>query len=336
MMMMMLLCLMGWSIGNLLLVGSQAAHSSTDITHFTLGAEIALNECLRQFSFERWTCPESTFKIVTDQSTAQLPANREIAFIQAIISAGIVYTVTRNCSLGQLDSCRCLTQQQRGGGGRHHRQQQISQELADKTFKVDDSCKGSIDEGSRISKIFLDDRETGHDFKAIVRLHNHEVGRYAVRETMIKTCKCHGMSGSCTMQTCWLRINSFEAVGDYLKRAYKLAIKVNSNHNSNHNHNRLNLTRLAFTEESPDYCVANQTLGSNGTLGRYCSKRRARDVSKEEKKSCRRLCTDCGHKIRRQRRRVITSCNCKFKYCCEVECQSCAKEQFQFVCIAKH
>lgn len=35
------------------------------------------------------------------------PANRETAFVHAISSAGVMYTLTRNCSLGDFDSCGC-------------------------------------------------------------------------------------------------------------------------------------------------------------------------------------------------------------------------------------
>jgi wingless-type MMTV integration site family protein 8 len=160
---------------------------------------------------------------------------------------------------------------------------------------------------------------------------------------MIKICKCHGVSGSCSLQTCWMRINTFEEVGDYLKRAYRKAVKIDpilervrEKDMMKKSAQHIQKMSLIYAEDSPDYCIANATLGSNGTLGRYCSQRRTRGASKEEKRSCRKLCTQCGHKVRRERRRVITSCNCKFKYCCEVECQSCAKEQYSFVCSRHH
>lgn len=34
-------------------------------------------------------------------------ANRETAFVHAISSAGVMYTLTRNCSLGDFDNCGC-------------------------------------------------------------------------------------------------------------------------------------------------------------------------------------------------------------------------------------
>lgn len=36
-----------------------------------------------------------------------LTANRETAFVHAISSAGVMYTLTRNCSLGDFDNCGC-------------------------------------------------------------------------------------------------------------------------------------------------------------------------------------------------------------------------------------
>jgi wingless-type MMTV integration site family protein 8 len=160
---------------------------------------------------------------------------------------------------------------------------------------------------------------------------------------MIKICKCHGVSGSCSLQTCWMRINDFQEVGNYLKRSYRKAIKIDSNDNNPLRDNdvlrkstlSLPKSRLVYSEDSPNYCIANTTLGSNGTLGRYCSQRKSKDVTIEEKRSCRKLCRQCGLKVKRERRRILTSCNCKFKFCCEVECQSCAKEQYNFVCSDK-
>lgn len=36
-----------------------------------------------------------------------MTANRETAFVHAISSAGVMYTLTRNCSLGDFDNCGC-------------------------------------------------------------------------------------------------------------------------------------------------------------------------------------------------------------------------------------
>lgn len=35
------------------------------------------------------------------------PATKETSFVHAISAAGVMYTLTRNCSLGELDNCGC-------------------------------------------------------------------------------------------------------------------------------------------------------------------------------------------------------------------------------------
>lgn len=55
---------------------------------------------------------------------------------------------------------------------------------------------------------------------------------------MRQECKCHGMSGSCTVKTCWMRLPLFRLVGDNLKDRFDGASRVmvsNSLRGSNNN-----------------------------------------------------------------------------------------------------
>lgn len=45
-------------------------------------------------------------------------------------------------------------------------------------------CSDNVDFGERISKLFVDALETGHDTRALINLHNNEVGRL-VSQTFI-------------------------------------------------------------------------------------------------------------------------------------------------------
>lgn len=69
----------------------------------------------------------------------------------------------------------------------------------------------------------MDSMETGHDKISVANLHNNEAGRVAVRKKMRRICKCHGVSGSCTTQTCWSTLSDFKVVGTFLKKMYKQA-----------------------------------------------------------------------------------------------------------------
>ena len=42
---------------------------------------------------------------------------------------------------------------------------------------------------------------------------------------MKKVCKCHGVSGSCATKTCWNTLSDFRAVGNYLKKMWKQAVR---------------------------------------------------------------------------------------------------------------
>jgi len=47
-----------------------------------------------------------------------------------------------------------------------------------------------------------------------------------VQAEMRQECKCHGMSGSCTVKTCWMRLANFRVVGDNLKARFDGATRV--------------------------------------------------------------------------------------------------------------
>ena len=48
----------------------------------------------------------------------------------------------------------------------------------------------------------------------------------ALKDKMIFRCKCHGLSGSCELKTCWWSLPDFKDVGDKLKRLYNEASEM--------------------------------------------------------------------------------------------------------------
>jgi len=49
--------------------------------------------------------------------------------------------------------------------------------------------------------------------RMLVNLHNIEAGRQALLQHMRLQCKCHGVSGSCAMRSCYKKMPSFREVG---------------------------------------------------------------------------------------------------------------------------
>lgn len=207
-------------------------------------------------------------------------------------------------------------------------------------------CDEMVRFGFKVSKKYLESEDVHDEVSRRINAHNYEVGRLAVKKNMKKKCKCHGVSGSCQMNTCWTSLPDMSQVGEYLKRQYRLAAKVGSA--SAEESHIVSLTeeiasirpdKLVFADASPDYCYENPKLGINGTLGRYCSRSKyhadGSEVSRSERDSCDRLCTKCGYKIKRDRVIKEKQCDCRFVYCCSVECKRCTHSEDTYRCI-KH
>lgn len=152
-----------------------------------------------------------------------------------------------------------------------------------------------------------------------------------------RNCKCHGKSGTCALKTCSGRLPTLREVGTTLKYLYKLAYKGSIDRNGMLKTARDNVDladMLVYLSDSPDYCKKNQTHGSEGTLGRVC-RVPYREGTRGSKGHCNELCYSCGYTIKYQVRSRKVRCNCKFRWCCEVKCQTCYEEEDVLVCHSK-
>ncbi|XP_005989420.1 protein Wnt-8 [Latimeria chalumnae] len=291
------------------------------------GAQSGIEECKYQFAWDRWNCPESALQLSTHNGLRS--ATRETSFVHAISSAGVMFTLTRNCSMGDFDNCGCDDSRNGQFGGRGW---------------IWGGCSENVEFGERISKQFVDALETGQDVRALTNLHNNEAGRTAVKATMKRACKCHGVSGSCSIQTCWLQLAEFREIGNYLKVKHDQAQKLEMDKRRMRAGNSADIrgaiaeafgmvtpTELIYLENSPDYCVRNISLGLHGTEGRECLQS-GKNLSQWEKRSCKRLCTECGLRVEEKRTEIISSCNCKFHWCCTVKCEQCLQVVTKHYC----
>ncbi|KAM9795257.1 protein Wnt-8-like [Neosynchiropus ocellatus] len=311
-----------WVASNFLMTGPKAY--LTYAGSVQVGTQSGIDECKHQFSWDRWNCPDSAVQI-----KGLRRATRETSFVHAISAAGVMYTLTRNCSMGDLDNCGCDVSKNGKIGGRGW---------------LWGGCSDNLEFGERISKQYVDAQETGQDSRAAVNLHNNEAGRLAVKATMKRICRCHGMSESCSLKTCWAQVSDFREIGNYLKikhsEAQKLDIDKKRVKAGNSADSRggivdafssISQTDLIYLEDSPDYCRKNTSLGLYGTEGRECVQH-GDGLTPWERRSCRRLCHECGLKVEERRTEVVSSCNCKFHWCCRVNCDDCSQVIVKHVC----
>ena len=164
---------------------------------------------------------------------------------------------------------------------------------------------------------------------------------------MRQECKCHGMSGSCTVKTCWMRLPTFREIGDSLKDRFDGASRVmlsnagsmRSLNSGRKKRNKYNLQLkpydpdhkppgtkdLVYLDPSPDFCERNPKLGIQGTHGRQCN-----DTSIGVD-GCDLMCCGRGHKT--QEMMVTERCRCTFHWCCEVKCDYCRTKKTVHTCL---
>lgn len=152
----------------------------------------------------------------------------------------------------------------------------------------------------------------------------------AVKSGLKTTCKCHGVSGSCAVRTCWKQLSPFHDTGRLLKFRYDTAVRVLSVTNAatgeteltgpRRQSQSLRSTDLVFMEDSPSFCRPSRY--SAGTGGRSCAK----DTT------CQSLC--CGRGYNTAMHLTTMSCHCQVRWCCHVECQTCQREEEVYTCKA--
>lgn len=165
------------------------------------------------------------------------------------------------------------------------------------------------------------------------------------------------MSGSCQLKTCWKSSPDFHTVGKVLKQQYRRAILVDQSNfgdgmivlknnggkkrksTSNRPSKDIEVNRggikkkskknrmensLFYFQKSPNFCENDPSSDILGTHGRRCNR------TSTSSDSCASLCCGRGYTLIRE----VTNqrCNCRFHWCCYVECQTCEQIEWISIC----
>ncbi|ELW68513.1 Protein Wnt-4 [Tupaia chinensis] len=239
---------------------------------------------------------------------------REAAFVYAISSAGVAFAVTRACSSGELEKCGC---------------DRTVHGVSPQGFQWS-GCSDNIAYGVAFSQSFVDVRERSKgasSSRALMNLHNNEAGRKAILTHMRVECKCHGVSGSCEVKTCWRAVPPFRQVGHALKEKFDGATEVEPRRVGS---SRALVPRnaqfkphtdedLVYLEPSPDFCEQDMRSGVLGTRGRTCNK------TSKAIDGCELLCCGRGFPPGQGGVELAERCSCKFHWCCFVKCRQCQR-----------
>lgn len=89
---------------------------------------------------------------------------------------------------------------------------------------------------------------------------------------MVKKCRCHGVSGSCSLQTCWMEMAPFREIAKKLRQKYVSSVQISfeatkgalSVGNSGRHLLKSGVlsNNLVYLEKSPDFCVPDNKTGT--------------------------------------------------------------------------
>ncbi|KFB53736.1 AGAP009735-PA-like protein [Anopheles sinensis] len=264
---------------------------------------LAVTHCEEQFRYDRWNCSIET----RGKRNIFKKVYRETAFVHALTAAAITHAVARACAEGKMTKCQCASERKpeatslawRWGG-----------------------CSDNLKHGKRVARNFLELQPKAGDPVAEMLRHDSEVGISAITSAMTDRCKCHGVSGSCSMKTCWRRLGDFNTTAALLRTKYHLAIrKIPVNNKTSR--------RSAPRDFRPRDAVYDQ-LYYFETSPTFCSVTRGRRCLHPD--NCATLC--CGRGYTTKVIKTLEKCRCRFTNgrCCQVVCDYCEKYEDRYYC----
>nr|ADF31344.1 WNT11 [Perionyx excavatus] len=268
--------------------------------------------CQELFLDSRWNCSSILLapKFMPDLNGG----SREQAVVYALASASLTQSIAKFCSSGNTNKCHCGRQPHEAPTG---------------DFKWG-GCSDDVRFGVAFTQNFADtpwNKTKDKAKRSMMNLHNSRVGRKAMTDSLSTTCKCHGVSGSCSMRTCWKSLADMRTVGASLLKSYALAVEVENRKQGKTKNRKLvpvldiranfSDSELIYYNKSPDYCLPEASLGSVGTKGRECQK------DQDGSSGCKSMC--CGRGFSSEIVDIQYRCDCKYYWCCYVKCKTCTK-----------
>uniref|UniRef100_A0A915IN99 Protein Wnt n=1 Tax=Romanomermis culicivorax TaxID=13658 RepID=A0A915IN99_ROMCU len=307
---------------------------------------------------------------------------KETALFVALSSAGVAWSVAKACVLGASTACKC----------------NIEQHASHQNWEWG-GCSYSVKYGLTMSRKLLLHARPRDQYSKIYK-HNLKAGRLvrrktkaasilldmttamaavqsnfslqffnqqAVKKTLATACKCHGVSGSCQLKTCWKATADMNQIGSYLMKKYRKTVNyVTSNLNDQNrieadNFNTIQnlpqsetiipLSILPFYNDKivndADENVAAAVAGKNHrrqssdlayyekspsfcdlTHGRLCDVRNKTHATSGG--DCVHLCCRRGYVETVER--YEENCDCVFKWCCSVDCKKCSRIRYKMIC----
>ncbi|KAM8716221.1 hypothetical protein ACLKA7_003152 [Drosophila subpalustris] len=271
---------------------------------------LATTHCEDQFRYDRWNCSIET----RGKRNIFKKLYKETAFVHALTAAAMTHSIARACAEGRMTKCSC--------GPR-------KQNRVDQDFQWG-GCNDNLKHGKRVTRSFLDLRGGDGDEVTEILRHDSEVGIEAVSTLMKDKCKCHGVSGSCSMKTCWKKMADFNATATLLRQKYNQAIRKAPNQRTMRQAPASRMKKPKQRRKKQQQQSQYTTLYYLETSPTYCSVTKDRQCLHPD--NCANLC--CGRGYTTRVFKQVEKCRCRFNNgrCCQLICDLCQHYEDKYFC----
>eukprot|EP00111_Clytia_hemisphaerica_P001837 TCONS_00005153-protein len=291
------------------------------------------HECRVAFTHEQWNCDVILNSPNFDRSIDA--ATKESAAVQALAAAKILHTTINDCGLKGMCK-KCADREEVIPADRPR---SAGEEKLEVIIHQSGACEEMFPQPMNFIKRFLKvGRKKMAEYKQSwpekyaqenINFHNKQAGLEVAYETRSPRCYCPGIFPVCYTKICYTAMDHFYKVGRKIREMYYKARKVRITDDGNfvpvHEPNRpIEKKELIYAEEF-NVCDTKE-----GLKDRPCSI--DEDMFKITRYPyCKDMC--CGKNQYKSRpSKLIWECNCKFKWCCEVKCQTCSEDQIRYTC----
>jgi len=262
------------------------------------GIEKGLQECEREFQWNRWNCSLLDRKNLVRRAP---DGTKEAAFTTALLSAAIALSIAKACTSKDVTECSCE------GAKRPFHGQSLKWR----------GCSVNIRYGTYSAERFmLSGRGNNSEINTIMK-QNVRVGLEVLKENRLVKCTV-GTSGR--IKSCQLILPPLQKISRIIKAKYYKATRVIATKRdrkksyylrtvgSSRNHGRPKSKKpkkssLVYFSQSPSYCYRQDQYSIPGTRGRQCQ----RNTLKED--DCTFMC--CGRGYKREAKFQKRFCHCK-------------------------
>ncbi|XP_046855967.1 protein Wnt-2-like [Xenia sp. Carnegie-2017] len=290
------------------------------------GVNTALSKCRDRFRSERWNCTPLNWEQVLSGGGLLKKASAETAYVQALTVASVMITIARVCRQKSTKYCGC------GVLGRRQ-----SSDPA-----ILEGCSYDVDFGEYLAKSIMGPNN-GKSHKKRAKQHNQMVGVKLVRRSVYRKCECVSL----LVENCWRKICiwsvpfTLEKIERELWRLYENPTRTRWNRTSHELYPKVKSStrvkkkwlkarkrikgKLVYFKRSENFCKPNNSLGIVGTFGRTCNS------TSQGQDNCDNLC--CGRSFETKVGYTNVPCNCRFVWCCKVNCETCKEERSIETCL---